>query len=133
MKIDSTTTKEMAINKIKLLNIEKPWIMELKLYKKNRSLAANRLYWLWIKAIGDEIGYESDELHAIMADKFLPDEVVEYGGKQIKKDKSTSRLNTKEFTEYLEKVDRFAASELGIVLPSPMDVYEEAMGLRRIR
>ncbi len=131
MIITNESDKDKAQARIKALCIDKQWQMELKPYRKNRSRAQNKLYWKWITCIGDEIGYESDELHAIMADKFLPDEVVEYGGKQIKKDKSTSRLNTKEFTEYLEKIDRFAAAELGIVLPSPSDLYFEAMGIKR--
>ena len=123
--------KGRAISRLKSLNIDRPWLVDVKPYRKNRSLSQNKLYWKWITCIGDSIGYERDELHAIMADKFLPDEIVEYGGKQIKKDKSTSRLNTKEFTTYLEQIDRWAAIEMGIVLPCPSDVYEEAMGLRR--
>ena len=131
MIIHNESDKGRVISHIKALNVDKPWSVDIKLYRKNRSVAQNKLYWKWITCIGDEIGYERDELHAIMADKFLPDEIVEYGGKQIKKDKSTSRLNTKEFTEYLEKIDRFAATELGIVLPSPDDLYYDALGIRR--
>jgi len=131
MIIRNGSDKDRAINHIKALNIDKPWLVDVKPYKKNRSLSQNKLYWKWITCIGDSIGYERDELHAIMADKFLPDEIVEYGGKQIKKDKSTSRLNTKEFTVYLEHIDKFAAAELGIVLPSPSDLYFEAMGIKR--
>jgi len=133
MIIHNDSDKDRAIGHIKALNIDKPWSVDIKPYKKNRSLSQNKLYWKWITCIGDSIGYERDELHAIMADKFLPDEIVEYGGKQIKKDKSTSRLNTKEFTEYLEKIDRFAASELGIVLPTNDDLYLEALCLDKKR
>ncbi len=131
MIIHNDSDKDMAISHIKALNIDKPWTVVIKPYKKNRSLSQNKLYWKWITCIGDEIGYERDELHAIMADKFLPDEIVEYGGKQIKKDKSTSRLNTKEFTEYLEKIDRWAVTEMGIILPSPDDLIFDALGYRR--
>ena len=131
MIIKSQEDKNKALNRISMLAIDKPWQMELKPYKKNRSVAQNKLYWKWITCVGDEIGYESDELHAIMADKFLPNEIVEYGGKEIKKDKSTSRLNTKEFTIYLEQIDRWAVTEMGIVLPGPSDLIWEAMGVKR--
>ena len=131
MIIRSQEDKNKALNRISMLAMDKPWQVEIKPYKKNRSVSQNKLYWKWITCIGNEIGYMPDELHAIMADKFLPDVFVEYGGKQIKQDKSTSRLNTKEFTEYLEKIDRFAAAELGIVLPSPDDLIYEALGYRR--
>ena len=131
MIIHNDSDKDRVISHIKALNVGKPWSVDIKLYKKNRSLSQNKLYFMWLKCIGDDIGYDSQDLHAIMADKFLPDEIVEYGGKQIKKDKSTSRLNTKEFTEYLEKIDRWAVTEMGIVLPSPDDLIFEAMGYRR--
>jgi hypothetical protein len=131
MIIRTQDDKNKALNRISLLVLDKPWKIEIKPYKKNRSNSQNRLYWQWMTCIGNEIGYESEELHAIMADKFLPDVFVEYGGKQIKQDKSTSRLNTKEFTEYLERIDRFSVQELGIMLPSPEDIYYEAMGIKK--
>lgn len=39
------------------------------------------------------------------------------------KKSSTKDLTTQEFSDYLEKVNAFAAVELGIVLPQPEDVY----------
>ena len=131
MIVRNESDKDRAISRIKALCMDKPWQMECKLYKKNRSLSQNKLYFMWMKVIGDSIGYTSEEMHAIMADEFLTTEFVEYGGNKIKRDKSTSRLNTKEFTEYLENIDRWAASEMGIVLPSPEDLYFEAMGMKK--
>ena len=131
MIIHNESDKDRAISHIKALNIDKPWSVDVKPYKKNRSLAQNKLYWKWITCIGDEIGYTSEEMHVIMADKFLVTKFVEYDDDKIKMDKSTSRLNTKEFTEYLEYIDRWAAGEMGIVLPSPEDLIYEAMGIRR--
>ena len=44
----------------------------------------------------------------------------------IKRPISTSKLNTAQFTAYLEKVQVLASSELGIVLPVPEDrIFEE--------
>ena len=131
MIIRNESDKDKAQAHIKALNIDKPWKMELKPYRKNRSLAQNSLYWQWITCIGNELGYIKDEMHAIMAHMFLPEKLVEYDGKQIKQDRSTSRLNTKQFTEYLESIDRWAAGDMGIVLPSPEDLYYEAMGIKR--
>ena len=131
MIIRNESDKDRAMRYINTLNMDKPWRMECKPYKKNRSLSQNKLYFMWMKVIGDSIGYTSEEMHAIMADKFLTTEFVEYGGDKIKRDKSTSKLNTKEFTEYLEKIDRWAASEMGIVLPSPGELIWDAMGIKR--
>ena len=131
MIIRNESDKDRVIRHINALNTDKPWMIDIKLYKKNRSLAQNKLYFMWMKVIGDSIGYTSEEMHAIMADKFLTTEFVEYGGDRIKRDKSTSRLNTKEFTEYLEKIDRWAASEMGIALPSPEELIWEALGIKK--
>ena len=131
MIIRSQEDKNKALNRISMLATDKPWQVEIKPYKKNRTLAQNKLMWLWLTCIGDDIGYTPEEMYDIMVDKLLPDEYIEYGGKQIKKNKSTSRLNTKEFTVFLEHMDRWAVSEMGIVLPSPEDLYYEAMGIRR--
>ena len=131
MIIRSQEDKNKVLNRISMLVIDKPWEVEIKPYKKNRSLRQNKLYFAWMKIIGDQLGYESEEIHAIMADKFLVDKFVEYAGKQIKRDKSTSKLNTKEFTDYLQRIDRFVASELGIILPVPDDQYYEIFGIKK--
>jgi hypothetical protein len=131
MIIRTQDDKNKALNRISLLVLEKPWQIDIKPYKKNRTLAQNNLMWLWLTCIGSEIGYTENEMYDIMVDKFLPDETIEYGGKQIKKNKSTSRLKVKEFTVFLEHVDRWAVSEMGIILPCPADIYFEAMGIRK--
>ena len=131
MLIKTDADKIKAHEKIDGLSLDKPWQIEIKPYKKNRTIAQNKLYWQWATYIGNEIGYTKDEMHAILADMFIPDVFIEYAGKVIIQDKSTSRLNTKEFTEYLEKIDRWAVIELSIVLPSPEDLYYEAMGISK--
>lgn len=131
MIIRTEADKDRATSHIKALNIDKPWRMDIVLYRKNRSAAQNRLMWLWLTAIGNEIGYTEKEMYTIMADMFLPDVFIEYAGKQIKQKKSTSDLNTKEFTVYLESIDRWAAGKMGIVLPSPEDLIYEAMGYKK--
>jgi hypothetical protein len=133
MIIKTQDDKNKALNRISMLVLEKPWQIDIKPYKKNRTLAQNNLMWLWLTCIGNEIGYTENEMYDIMVDKFLPDETIEYGGKQIKKNKSTSRLKVKEFTVFLEHVDRWAVSEMGIILPCPEDIYFEAMGIKKSR
>ena len=42
--------------------------------------------------------------------------------------KSTAELNTKEFTEFLEKIDHWAVENLELQLPHPDDLFNDAMG-----
>lgn len=120
-----------AIKHIEALSLEKPWQVDIKLYRKNRSSAQNRLYWMWLTIVGDDLGYTKKEMHKVFAKKFLPLDVTVAMGETVNDTKSTTDLNTKEFTEYLEEIDIFSSSELGIVLPHPADLYYEAMSNNR--
>lgn len=126
------TIRQNAQRFIQALNLDsKVWQVEIKPYRKNRSKAQNRLYWKWLTLIGSELGYQRDEMHAIMADMFLEPITVQAMGKTICVAPSTTKLNTKEFTQYLEQIEIFASSEFGITLPRPDDLYWEAMGVMR--
>ena len=92
--------------------------------KKRRSNQSNAYYWgVVIKMIADTCGYRTSEeyagIHSELKQKFLP----KAGRLQIAK--STSSLNTVEFSEYIEKVRQWAAEELGIYIPDPNEAKEE--------
>tara|TARA_R110000737_G_scaffold201430_1_gene220806 strand:- start:1638 stop:2060 length:423 start_codon:yes stop_codon:yes gene_type:complete len=104
-------------------------------YKKNRSFEQNRLYWKWIGIIADEIGDTQIAMHEIFKRKFLVPilaieapfynllMVVANGGteddrKELSRLISTSRLPIREFSLYLDQIDKHAAS-LSIALPQP--------------
>jgi len=130
MIVRTDTDKAEAIEEVQALDLSKPWKVEIGLYKRNRSLAANNLYWMWITGIGKKLGYSTDEMHVVLALKFLPHVIVEWGGRKIELAKSTSSLNVKEFTEYLNQIEIFASTELGLNLPHPEDIYYEALNRR---
>ena len=126
--IKDISDKKRAVATIENLNMEKPWDVEIKEYKKNRSKSQNALYWKWLTIIGNDLGYSKDELHIVFADKFLePIEVIALGVK-AKGHPSTSSLNVDEFSEYLKTIERFAISELGMRLPNRDDLYYESLG-----
>ena len=75
--------------------------IELVLRNRNvgRSEKMNDYYWgVVVKTIADELGYEPKEMHKAL--------------KEHLDVKSTAKLNTAEFKEYLERVRRFAAQKL---------------------
>lgn len=129
-KLSSQDERERCINYLNSLNLDKPLSVEIKLYRKNRTLAQNRLLFMWLTIIGNDLGYHVEEIHAIMKDKFLSSEIVVFQGKGFQVSPSTANLNTKEFTEYLNRIELFANSELGIILPHPEEIYWEAMGIK---
>lgn len=105
-------------------------VIEIKPDKDSRSTKQNRLYWEWCGIIGEELGYNKDEVHVLLGDKFLDKIIVQGKHKTIEQIPSTTTLKVSEFKEYLEQIDMMMA-EYGIMLPRPEDLYYESMGITR--
>jgi hypothetical protein len=96
------------ISKLKELDSEQLWTVKITPYKSTRSLDQNEYYWRLVTELANYFGLKSkDEMHEVLLYKLLSKE------KQIKNLKvmtvgSTTKLNVKEFNEYLEKVKDFA-------------------------
>jgi hypothetical protein len=118
--------RQNALNYIKAVNIGKPLCIEVKEYKKNRSGAQNRMMWNWYGAMAQSTGYSTDELHEEMKVRFLGVENRTRGGVDLVVPKESKNLSTKEFSDFLNKIEMVAA-QMGIILPIPDD-YSEIMG-----
>jgi len=96
------------VRSLKDLDKANLWTVKITPYKSTRSLDQNDYYWRLVKELADYFGLKSkDEMHEVLSYKLLSEE------KQIKNLKvmtinSTTKLNVKEFNEYLEKVKDFA-------------------------
>jgi hypothetical protein len=116
------------------LDEDHPMQMVISEYRKDRTLAQNRLYWKWMGEISLGHMQATGEQHApdVWAEyfkrQFLPVKFYTVRNIMIEKQPSTRELTTKEFSDYLERIDHFAADDLGIVLTHPQDIYAEAMG-----
>ena len=87
-----------------------------------RTLQQNKyLFGVCYKMIADETGHTPEEIHEVMKSMFLKD-YADFNGQKVVIIKSTTSLNTKQFGEYVDKVKRFAAQELGIVIPDAEEV-----------
>lgn len=95
--------------------------VSVRLHKEKRSNPQNNLYHSWLNIICKETKNDHETVHKALAKMFLGVDVCEFGGQKIAKIKSTTTLDTAEFTEYLNQVEAFAAVELGIILPHPDD------------
>jgi len=92
----------------------------LYVYKRNsrRSLAQNNLYWLWLRMIEDSTGEDKNNLHEFLKRILNPVE-SKINGVPMILGGSTALLNREQFREYLDKVSRYAAENMDIVLPEP--------------
>ena len=124
-------------------------------YRKDRTLAQNSLYWMWITLLAGELGETKEDMHDHYKGKILVHiyerddteyaamiEAVRKVHKAGMKDEakcladmivdltSTTRANVEQFTEYLNDIEKDAIGK-GIVLPHPEDRYYDAMGINR--
>ena len=90
--------------------------------KEKRTLDQNRLYWLWLTCIAQNTGNNKNSLHEYFILRYLQPELVSVFEKMIYKRLSTTSLDTRQFSEYLNKIQLFANTELSIELPNPEDL-----------
>lgn len=90
--------------------------------ERKRTSEANRFYWgpvlttIAEQAWVDGRQFSKDTWHEYFAREFLPkEEVVMPYGEIVARRKSTTELSVSEFSEYLQRVQAAAATELGVV------------------
>lgn len=109
-----------------LRQLKGSFAVSLKKNKPARSLASNRYYWGVVLAyISDETGYTKDEIHQLMQQKFLRYAKSVLDGEEQLFVRSTTSLNTKEMTDYIESIRTFAITELGVYIPDPNEIVYE--------
>ena len=70
-----------------------------------RSSQQNNYYWNIVRILADELGYTENEMHSTIKNHFEVE--------------STKTLSTKEFASFIERLVRWSAIELNIVIPDP--------------
>lgn len=125
-KITSSKDRDAVKEYIDRLPEGKVYNVDITARLSKRSNDQNRLYWLWLNCLAKELGYSPDEMHAVFAHKYLGADYETVCGETILIIPSTRKLDSAQFTTYLDKIKLFAANELGVVLPDPMDkVFEQ--------
>ena len=101
---------------VELSNLEGQRI-ELTIRKERhaRSLSQNRYYWgVIIEILSNHFGYEKEEMHSALRFKFLK----KHEDTNLVTAGSTAKLSTVGFTEYIDEIIRWAATEYQVVIPS---------------
>lgn len=103
----------------------KPIEVIVRVKRSQRSRRQNSWYWgCIIPMLAEHCGYTPDEMHELMAMKFLRIEDCPVTGSPRRQ--RTPKTNTAEFAEYCEQIRIFAATELGVVIPDPQQVETRA-------
>ena len=106
---------EKAAESVARLNPEKHWRIEVVRHQERRSLSQNKRYWAAITELARETGHSKDEMHEAMKRKFLEPVIVNLGDEEIPVTASSAKLGKQIFSEFMEQVIAFAATEFGIV------------------
>lgn len=94
--------------------------------KKMRTIRQNRYLWFVYGWIGNHLGIEPEDLHEICKKKFnlqvkqLGEKVYEFAG-------STRLFNTKEMTDYIEKVRLWSLEEFDHYVPQANEIPEDIL------
>jgi hypothetical protein len=123
--LHNNSDKLPVVDYLRQLNITRKHTVDIKPYKRTRSLKANALYWLWLTAISVETGNDKDDLHEYFKDKLLPKKEAVFFGESKLMPISTTKLDNTQFSVYLEKI-RADMSHAGIVLADPDDSMWES-------
>jgi len=84
--------------------------------QKTRTNPQNAYYHaVIVELLGDYLGYEHEEMHDIIKNKFL----IFYDDKGLPNRKSTAELTTVEMEELNERCRRWAAVDFGVSIPLP--------------
>ena len=115
--------KDQVIEAIHELSEKDSYDIKISKKRWNRSISQNNLYWLWLTCIEQETGQERDSLHEFFKAKFLGFSDIHVLGHEVTKVVSSTELDTAQFKNYLDKIQIFVSTELGIELPDPQDRY----------
>ena len=100
------------------------YTITIKKASQKRSIPQNDLMWMWFECISRETGTPKDDIYMYYCKKFLM-KTVQVGSRLERIYNTSSKLNTEQMTDFLNKIQADAATELGITLPQPQDRFFE--------
>ena len=101
------------------------YTITIKRKQEQRSIAQNDMMWMWLACIERETGTPKDDIYMYYCKKFLM-KTIQVGERQERIYTTSSKLNSEQMTDFLNKIQADAFTELGIRLPQPEDRFFEA-------
>ena len=124
--IRDETLRGRVLDLISKLDLSKAWTVTVEPHRARRSLNQNALYHKWCSIIALDTGNSHDTVHDFLKGEFLAPRTVEIGGRSREVRPSTTTLKIDEMSAFMNQVQAWAGSTLGIILPVPDDLGREA-------
>lgn len=118
----------------------KEFILTVKEYRATRSVRQNNYYWgvviphmvagfvaagnVWLNPANRK---HCEMIHEVLIERFLSngEDLVMPDGSVRKSRSSTTKANTKEFAEFIERVKAFAIDTMGITIPEAGEIFSD--------
>ncbi len=127
--IDSKEKRKKVAQEVVRLPGSPVYSVEIKPYKKNRSLAQNRTMWMWYAVLAEHLNCESEDIHEEMKVRVLGVERRTVLGQPLIIPKSTTDLDVEGMSRFMEAIQALAA-DMDVVLPLPDDFHYAMYGGR---
>lgn len=110
-------------------DMDVPIHYRIEVYEKKaiRSLKANAYYHVILNIIAIDTGHTHEQLHEICKKKFNGDIIHLPKGGMEQVGKTTTNMDTAEFTGYVNRVKQWAQDEFGITIPEPSRLDERTI------
>lgn len=118
IQVDSQLDRDTVICAVTALSPLKPWLVSIKELKPKRSLNQNSLFHAWLQIIAESTGNDLEDVKNALKDLYLPLKVVKVGKVERMVRTETSSLDVGDMAAFMDRVQYFAATELGITLPT---------------
>jgi hypothetical protein len=118
--------RKRALDVLSTLDLTKPWQVVIEPYRKKRTTSQNALMWAWLEQVAqlihEDTGTDKDDIHEFFKLKFLPVRTININGEERHIPGSTAKLTTAEMNAYMDKINAWVTSTLGLILPTPEDL-----------
>jgi len=119
---EDSLRRENCCAAIKSLDPAKDWSVEIKQYRRNRSLEQNAfLHAVPLKIICEHTGHSVEDMKEFLLGEWSGWMDYEFQGRPFSKPlkTSTAKLDVREFHQFLEFIEMYAAHRLGLSIPRP--------------
>lgn len=102
------------------------WVVEIKEYRKKRSLDQNAyIHAVPLKILAEHTGYEIEELKEYLCGEFSGWQEREvFGKKKVRPKLRTSDMDSQQMTQFIEFLIWFGSDKLGLTIPYPNEEQE---------
>lgn len=113
--------RERTVAELAKLDLARPYVVQIEEYHPPRSLDQNAfLHAVPLRLICDATGYELEEMKSYLLGEAFGWETKDVFGKTVTTPlRRSHKLNTKEFSWFLEWVEQWAMQNLGLLIPRP--------------